>query len=295
MSDFVISCCSTADMPLSFFQENKIPFASFHFDMDGKTYDDDCGQSMPFKEFYERIAAGAAPVTSQVNPEEYQKIFEPILESGKDILHITLSSGISGTYNSACIARDQMEEEYPGRKVVIVDSLGASSGYGLLVAKAQKLREEGKSLEETRVWLEENKLKLHHWFFSTDLTSYYRGGRISKTSAIFGTALHICPLLNMDNEGRLIPRTKHRGMKKVVEEIVKQMEEHAADGLDYSGRCYISNSACYEYARMTADLVEEKFPNLQEPVMINSVGTVIGAHTGPGTVALFFWGDERTK
>ncbi len=295
MSDFVISCCSTADMPLSFFKENKIPFASFHYDMDGKTYDDDCGQSMTFEEFYKRVAAGACPVTSQVNPEEYTEIFEPVLRSGKDVLHITLSSGISGTYNSACIARDLMMEAYPDRKVIIVDSLGASSGYGLLVDRAHELRREGKSLEEVQKWLEENKLKLHHWFFSTDLTSYYRGGRISKTSAVFGTALHICPLLNMDTEGKLIPRTKYRGMKKVVEEIVKRMEEYAEGGLAYSEKCYISHSACYEYARLTADIIEERFSNLQGKVMINSVGTVIGAHTGPGTVALFFWGNERTR
>ena len=143
-------------------------------------------------------------------------------------------------------------------------------------------------------WVEGNKLNVHHWFFSTDLTHYRRGGRISAASATMGTLLNICPLMNMNHEGKLIPREKIRGKKRVISEIVKRMEEHAEGGTNYSGKCFISNSACYEDARMVADLVEEKFPQLNGKVMINSVGTVIGSHTGPGTVALFFLGDKRT-
>ena len=150
-----------------------------------------------------------------------------------------------------------------------------------------------KNIEEVRDFVEERKLNVHHWFFSTDLTSYYRGGRITKTAQVFGTMLNICPLLNMDNNGKLIPRTKYRGKKKVIEEIVNRMVEHADGGLDYSGKCYISESACYDDARAVADLVEAKFKKLNGKVEINSVGTVIGSHTGPGTVALFFFGDKR--
>ena len=154
-------------------------------------------------------------------------------------------------------------------------------------------RDEGLSAEELVAWLEENRLKLHHWFFSTDLTSYVRGGRISKTAAVFGGLLEICPLLNMDNLGRLIPRNKIRTKKRVIKEIVSRMEQHVQDGYDYSGKCYISNSACYDDAKAVAELVESKFPKLNGKVEINHVGTTIGSHTGPGTVALFFWGDER--
>lgn len=293
MKHFSLTCCSTADMPVEFFRTNDIPFASFHFIMDGTEYADDLGQSMPFAEFYRRIAEGAAPTTSQVNVENYEELWRPLLEAGSDVLHITLSSGISGTINSAKIAQKSMLPAFPDRQVVIVDSLGASSGYGLLVTEACRLRDEGKTLAEAQAWLEQNKLRLHHWFFSTDLTSYVRGGRISKTAAMFGTLLKICPLLNMNTLGQLIPREKIRTKKKVISEIVARMEKHAQGGLEYSGKCYISNSDCYEDARAVADLVEARFPMLDGRVLINSVGTVIGAHTGPGTVALFFFGDER--
>jgi len=295
MKQFSLTACSTADMPLDFFKANDIPFACFHFIMDGREYPDNLGQSMPFEVFYKKIAEGASPTTSQVNAEDYEAMWQPLLESGSDVLHITLSSGISGTINSANIAKEVMQEKYPERRIVIVDSLGASSGYGLLVTEACRMRDEGKTLEDAQSWLEGNKLRLHHWFFSTDLTSYYRGGRISKTSAIFGTLLKICPLMNMNTSGELIPREKIRTKKKVIAEIVERMERHAQNGLDYSGKCYISNSDCYEDARAVADLVEAKFPKLDGKVLINSVGTVIGAHTGPGTVALFFFGDERVN
>ena len=294
MSKFALSCCSTSDMPIPFFEQNDIKYACFHFILDGKEYPDDLGQSMPFAEFYKRIADGADATTSQVSQQDYIDIWRPLLDSGMDVLHITLSSGISGTINSATNARDSLLEEYPQRRIVVIDSLGASSGYGMLVTEACRLRDEEKSLDEAAKWIEDNKLHLHHWFFSTDLTSYFRGGRISKTAAIFGTILKICPLMNMNTSGELIPREKIRTKRKVIQEIVDRMKQHAQGGLAYSGKCYISHSDCYEDARAVADLVEQSFPNLDGKVLINSVGTVIGSHTGPGTVALFFFGDERT-
>lgn len=294
MNNYVITCCSTSDMSRSFMEENKVPFAMFHYQMDGVEYPDDLYTSITPQDFYQKIADGAQPVTSQVNVEEYCSMFEKILREGKDIIHLTLSSGISGTVNSANVAKAQLEDAYPGRKIIVIDTLGASSGYGLLLTKALENQKAGMSLEENAAWLEKNKLRLHHWFFSTDLTSYVRGGRISRVSGFVGQMLNICPLLNMDSLGRLIPRTKCRGKKQVIRELVKRMEEHAQDGLEYSDRCYISHSACEEDAKKVAQLVEERFPKLNGRVLINNVGTVIGSHTGPGTVALFFWGDERT-
>lgn len=293
MSDYAITCCSTADMPPDFFEEKMIPFASFHFQMDGVDYPDDLGKSMPFETFYNRISAGAMPVTSQVNVDGYISLFEPLLKQGRDIIHISLSSGISGTINSAKIAQDELSSKYPGRKIVVVDSLGASSGYGMLVDAAWGMRASGSSLDEVSEWLEQNKLNLHHWFFSTDLTHYKRGGRISASSAMLGTLLNICPLMNMNDKGELIPREKIRGKKHVMREIVEKMALHAQNKTDYAGKCFISNSACFEDARMVADLIAERFPRLKGKVVINSIGTVIGSHTGPGTVALFFWGDRR--
>jgi DegV family protein with EDD domain len=174
-----------------------------------------------------------------------------------------------------------------------VDSLGASSGYGMLVDAGADMRDKGASIDEIHDWMQANKLNIHHWFFSTDLTHYKRGGRISTASAMVGTLLNICPLMNMDDVGKLIPRMKIRGKNNVIKEIVQKMESHAQGGLDYYGKCFISNSDCFEDARRVADMIEEKFKHLNGSVMINSVGTVIGAHTGPGTVALFFFGDLR--
>ncbi|MDR3599352.1 MAG: DegV family protein [Desulfosporosinus sp.] len=293
MPGYVLTCCSTADMPYEYFQKRNIPFVCFHYNMDGNDYLDDLGQTMSFEEFYGRIAAGAMPTTSQVNVGEVISFFEPYLKDGKDILHISLSTGLSGAYNSACIAREELLLKYPGQKILIVDSLGASSGYGLLTAAAADMRDKGATLEDVYSWVEENKLNVHHWFFSTNLTHYKRGGRISVTSAAIGTLLNICPLLNMSYDGKLIPWTKIRGKNHVITEIVHMMEVHVQNGTEYSGKCFISNSACYDDARKVADLIEEKFLHLDGPVMINSVGTVIGAHTGPGTVALFFFGDKR--
>lgn len=294
MGNFILTCCSTVDMKKEFFEQRQIPYVCFHYTMDGVTYPDDLGQSIPFPDFYDRIAKGAAPVTSQVNVEEYCDFFEPFLKEGKDILHLTLSSGISGTYNSACVAREEMSSRYPERRIIIVDSLGASAGYGLLTGAVADLRDKGVSLEEAREWTENNKLLVHHWFFSTDLTSFKRGGRISATSAMLGTVLNICPLMSIDDKGHLIPRQKIRTKKKAIQEIVKTMEAHAKDGRNYNGKCYLSYSACENDAREVAALVEERFPRLSGNAQLNSIGTVIGSHTGPGTVALFFWGDKRT-
>ena len=290
---YVLTCCSTADLPKEHFEKRNIPYTCFHFMMDGTEYPDDLGQTIAFDDFYKRIENGAQPTTSQVSPEQFTEFFESFLKEGKDVLHVTLSGGISGTYNSAVTAANGLAEKYPDRKIYVVDSLAASSGYGLLMDMAADRRDEGMDIDELRAWIENNRLKIHHWFFSTDLTSYYRGGRITKTSLLFGTLFHICPLLNVSNEGKLIPRNKYPGKKKVMSEIVKRMIEHADGGRDYNGKCFMCQSACYDDARRVADLVEAAFPNLAAPVMINSIGTVIGSHTGPGTVALFFVGDER--
>ena len=293
MSEYILSCCSTADLAKEHFEARDIHYICFHYTLDGVDYPDDLGQTMSFDEFYRRLQQGADASTSQVNITEYINYFETFLSQGKDILHITLSSGISGTYNSAKSAALIARERYPERKIYIVDSLAASSGYGLLMDKLADLRDDGMDIDTLHDWVEEHKLELHHWFFSTDLSSFVKGGRISKAEGFFGGVLGICPLMNVDYLGRLIPRAKVRTKKKVIREIVDRMEKYAQDRLDYSGKCYISMSACLEDARAVADLVEERFPKLNGKVLINTIGTTIGSHTGIGTVALFFWGDKR--
>ena len=275
MENFVLSCCSTADLSLEHFQNRNIHYICFHYELNGTVYPDDLGQSMPFDVFYEAMTKGAETKTFQVNVAEFEAYFESFLKEGKDILHLCLSSGITGVMNSANIAKDILAEKYPERKIYIVDSLSASSGYGLLMDKLADLRDAGMGIDELRQWVEENKRKVQHWFFSTDLTFYIKGGRVTKTAGFVGTMLSIW--------------TK----KKVIEAIEKKMEELAENGLAYDGKCYISHSACQADAEAVASLVESRFPNLNGRVLINSIGTTIGSHTGPGTVALFFWGEER--
>lgn len=293
MSNYVLSCCSTADLSKEHFEEIDVRYICFHYQLDGVDYLDDLGQTMDFDEFYKKMADGADTKTSQINADEFIDYFRPMLEDGKDILHVSLSSGISGVVNSANIARDVLSEEYPDRKIYIVDSLGASSGYGLIMQTLSELRAEGKSIDEVYEWVNEHRLNMNHWFFSTDLTFYIKGGRVSKTSGTIGQFLNICPLLNMDNLGRLIPRYKIRTKKKVYKATVDKMEELADGGLDYSGKCYISMSACMDDAKEVARQIEERFPKLDGKVVINNIGTTIGSHTGPGTVAVFFWGAKR--
>ena len=295
MSNYILSCCSTADLSKEHFEKREIHYICFHFMLDDITYPDDLGQSIPFPEFYQKMADGAMTKTSQVNADEFVEYFRPFLQEGKDIIHFTLSSGISGVYNSACIAKDMLSEEFPDRKIYIIDSLAASSGYGLLMDALADKRDEGLDIDALKDWATQHLLNLNHWFFSGDLTFFIRGGRNSKTAGTIGNMLNICPLMNVNNEGKLIVREKVRSKKKVIKAIVGKMEELARDGLNYDGKCYISQSACYEDARAVADLIESKFPNLDGKVEINNIGTVIGSHTGPGTVALFFWGQERTE
>lgn len=290
---FVLSACSTADISKEHFMKRDIKYLCFHFYLDDVHYMDNMGESIPFDVFYQKMVDGAMTRTSQPNADEYVEHFRPFLANGQDILHLTLSSGISGAINSAKIAAGIMQEEFPDRKIIIIDSLGASSGFGLLMDKLADLRDEGKSIDEVADFANSHLLNLCSWFFTTDLTFFIRGGRVSKTAGFVGKVLNICPLLNIDREGKLSARDKIRTKKKVIEAVVSKMEELADDGLDYSGKCFISHSACFGDAKATADLIESRFKKLDGPVVINNIGTTIGSHTGPGTVAVFWWGKER--
>ena len=289
MSDYVITCCSTVDLSDELLKERNIPYASFTFRADGKTYSDDYGKSYPIDKFYKDIASGMQPVTSQVNVEDYTSLFEPILKQGKDVLHLTLSSGISGTFNSANTAASLLNDKYEN-KVHVVDSLCASAGYGLIVIMVKDNQEKGMSLEDNLKWIDENKTKVIHWFFSTDLSSFIRGGRISKTAGFFAGALQICPLMCVSETGKLEVLEKIRTKKKAEKSVVEKMM--AEVGPDYDGYVFISNSACYDDAKAVADMIKESFKNVKE-VNIFNIGTVIGTHTGPGTVATFYFGNKR--
>lgn len=293
MSEYVLSCSSTADLTKEYLEKREIEYICFHYVLDGQDYLDDFGETIPLDEFYLKMQQGADTKTFQINADEYEKYFEKFLQQGKDILHLSLSSGISGTVNSAMIAKGMLEEKYPERKIYVVDSLAASSGYGLLMDKLADLREEGRTIDEVYQYAQEHKRELNHWFFSTDLTFFVKGGRVSKTAGFFGNMLNICPLLNVNHLGQLIPRAKIRSKRKAIAAAAEKMFELAKDGDQYCEKCFISNSACEDDAIALARLIEDHFPKLNGKVQIFPIGTTIGSHTGPGTVALFFWGSER--
>ena len=294
MNNYVLTCCSTVDLTRKYMEDRNLPFACFKFLLDGKEYPDDMGESMPPEVLFRRMEEGAETKTSQVSVLDYIRFFEPFLEKGMDILHMTLSSGISGTYNSACNAQMELAERYPDRKIYIVDSYAASSGFGLLMDTMADLRDQGMGIDELYNWALENRLNLQHWFFTTDLKYLIRGGRVSKAAGAIGTMLRICPLLNVDYQGHLTAREKVRGKQGVFKRVVEKMKQHAQGGTGYSGKCFISHSMCGEDARTVADMIENTFPTLNGKVRLFSIGTTIGAHTGPGTIAVFFWGDKRT-
>jgi DegV family protein with EDD domain len=295
MSEFIISTCSTADLSREHFDKRDIKYVYFHFEIDGKDYPDDLGDSIPFKKFYDMMAQGAMTRTSQVSIGEYVEFFEPFLKEGKDILHLALSSGISGTFNSASVACEQLKEKYPDRKIYIVDTYAASAGLGLVADKLADLRDEGKDIDTLYNWIEENKYNVQSWFFVSDLKYLVRNGRVSKAAGAIGNVLNICPLLNIDREGHLAVKAKVRGKNAVMKAQAKKMFELCENRADYNDSCFISHSDCYDDARAVADMIEAQIPGLKGKIQIFDIGTTIGSHTGPGTVALFFWGDTRIE
>ena len=290
---FVLSCCDTADLNPAVYLKREIYPLSFHFRLDDTEYPDAEGNAPKEEEFYAALVASREAHTAQPGIGEYLEHFSRFLSAGQDVLHIAFSSGLSGGWSAARNAALIAEERFPERRILVVDSLAASSGYGLLMCTLADLRDGGLSLEETAAWAEENKLRLNHLFFSQDLSFYVRGGRISKAAAIFGGVLNICPVLDMNREGRLTPREKVRGKKQAIRRLGEKMARLAENGPDYDRRCFICHSACREDAEAMAEEVVRHFPRLAGKIEIYYVGPVIGCHTGPGTVALFFFGAER--
>ncbi|MBR6007930.1 MAG: DegV family protein [Clostridia bacterium] len=295
MSDYILSCGSTVDLTGKHLADRDVSCVYFHYELDGQSYLDDLGKTIPLPEFYKAMEEGKDARTSQINQAEYTDYFDKLLSTGKDVLHIDFSSGLSGSVSSARLAAESLKEKYPSQKLYIVDSLAASSGYGLLVDKAADLRDGGMDIDSLRDWVEDNKLRVHHWFFSTTLKYYIKGGRVSKTAGFLGGILGICPLLHVDEEGHLIPMEKIRGKKKVIAATLDKMLKYCDNGTRYAEKCYISHSNSPEEAAVLKDEVEKAFPDIRGGVEIDDIGTVIGAHSGPGTVALFFWGKPRGK
>ena len=232
-------------------------------------------------------------IAGNVNAKDIADYFVPFLEEGYDILHVAASSGLAGFCNAAAAAKEELKNRYPERKICVIDSLGASAGYGLMMETLADKRDEGADIEELAAWVKTNKLKIQQWGFFTDVKSFVKKGRISKAAALKAKLLKACPLANVNYAGQIIPRARVKGKNNVIKEIVNKMELLADNGLDYSGKCYISYSSCYKVARAVADLVEKKFPKLNGRVVINSMETATAGYAGTGAVTLSFWGNER--
>lgn len=287
MSDYIISVNSTVDLPKEWLTERNVPVIPLKYTIDGETYEDMNGLSS--KEFFQKLREGKMAVTSQVNPGEAKAALETMLQEGKDVLHLGFSSGLSGTYNSVRIAGEELKPKYPNRKIIVIDSLCACLGEGILLYYALKLKEEGKTIEEVAKWVEENKLHVCHFVTVDDLNHLQRGGRVSKTTAILGTMVQIKPVIHVDNQGYLQVIGKERGRKKSLNKIV-DMAAKQAEGWE-NDIVMITHGDCIEDAQYVAELVEEKMGVTN--ILINNIGTVIGSHTGPGVVAVFSMGQSR--
>lgn len=287
MRDYVITVNSTVDLPKEWLEERKVSVIPLKYTIDNETYTDMEGLSS--KEFFGKLRDGKMATTSQINPEEARAQLEPFLKEGKDVLHLGFSSGLSGTYNSMRIAGEELKEEYPEAKIIIIDTLCACLGEGLLLYKALQQKASGKTIEETAKWVEENKLHICHNVTVADLFHLHRGGRISKASAVLGSVVQIKPIIHMDENGKLQVVGKERGRKKSLNKIVDMAVEQIK-GWD-NDIAMITHGDCQEDAEYVAKLVRERLGI--ENILINNIGTVIGSHTGPGVVAVFVMGNKR--
>lgn len=290
MREYVIYTDSCADLDPKMIQELGVDYQPLTFTLSGQTYANWAdGRDLSFASFYERLRGGEMSSTSQVNVTEFKESFTPILDSGKDILYLGFSSGLSGTVNSGRLAAEELAAKYPDSKIVVVDTLAASLGQGLIVWHAVQLKRQGKSIDEVGQWAEDNKLNLAHWFTVDDLDFLKRGGRVSAASAFLGSMLNIKPVLHVDNEGHLIPMEKVRGRKQSLDALIDHMDKTAIKPEEQM--VFISHGDCLEDAEYVADQIKKRFGTKE--IYTNYIGPVIGSHAGPGTVALFFLGTER--
>lgn len=290
MGTYQIVTDSTADLTPELIRQLDVQVIPLCYMMGGRTYHNiPGGGEMTDREFYAKLRGGAMSTTTQINSEEFLRVFTPLLEAGQDVLYIAFSSGLSGTCQGALMAKKELSAKYPERKIYVVDSLAASMGEGLLAYYASKMQMDGKSIDEVYQWLQENKLHLCHWFTVDDLNHLKRGGRVSPAAALFGTMLGIKPVLHVDDAGHLIPVSKIRGRRQSLDTLVSHMEATVTNPEEQV--IFISHGDCEKDAQYVADKIRSKW-NVKD-IVLNEIGPVIGSHSGPGTVALFFLGSKR--
>lgn len=290
---FILSCESTVDYPCEVMRQRDISVLFYTYMVDGQTYVDDMGRDPgALPRFYAFLAEGKLPVTSQINEFQYESYLDALAKQG-DVLHIAFGSGMTPSVFNAEKAADTIRARYPQRKIIVVDSLCSSAGYGLLVELAADMRDRGASLEETAQWVTANRQRVHHQFFSTDLKYFRRSGRMSGPAAMLGAVLGICPIMHLDSAGRIIAYDKVRGKRAAIVRTVNTMAANAEGGEGYAGKCVIVHSACPAEAENLRAAVQARFPRIDGDIRIFDIGTIIAAHCGPGTVAVFFLGGLR--
>ncbi len=295
MAKYILSCESTVDLPNDYVLGRGISIIYYTYTANGQVYVDDMKEDS-LKRFYKWLDEGIIPATSQLNQYQYEEYFRSLLSKGDNVLHICFGTGMTQSYNNALLAEKTMRTEFPDQDLIVIDSTCSSSGYGLFVDDIKDMLDKNTPIESIVHWIYDNRLCIHHQFFSTDLKYFRRTGRMSGPVAFLASTLNICPIMHLNKEGKIIAYSKVMGERAAVKKTIDTMVEHCDNGLDYQGKVFISHSNDLEHAEMTKEALLSKFHNLKESdIRINSIGTIIASHAGPGTVAIFFHGDERQE
>lgn len=287
---FVLTCESTTDLPISYLTKRQISALPYTYFLDETEYVDDMGEFNGRINFYKLLRQGKRPTTSQINIERYKNFFRQHLSQG-DLLHVAFDSGLSNSVYNAYFAAEELKKEFPKRRIVVIDSTCGCLGYGLLVDMLADMRDNGASFDELYDFTKENRAKIHHQFFSTTLSYYSRSGRVSGPAAAMGNILHVCPLLRLNKEGKIIAYAKTMGVTKAIAKTLDEIAAHVQDGANYNGRMWIAHSDCIDTANKVVSQLKAQYPNAD--VKLFEIGPVIGSHCGAGTVAVYFLGDER--
>lgn len=294
MTDFILSAESTVDLPREVLEKENIRWIGFPYQIDDVDYIDDLGLTMKLEDFYQKLNEGSIARTSQITYIRYMEYFEKLLEENKDVLHLSLSSGMTGGVQQALMAKEVLEKKYPDRKIYIVDSLTATSTEGLILLALNEFRKEGKSIEEVYDWALENRKFANAVFFTSDLTYLVRGGRLSKAAGSFGNLLNICPMMESNTEGEIVVIDKIRTKKKAMKALVKKIKERLIEDFPYNNEIIVVHPNNYDDALDLQEGLEEVLDGYKGKIIIYEIGTTVGSHVGPGLVGACFWGEGKT-
>ena len=294
MTDFILSAESTVDLPREVLEKENIRWIGFPYQIDDVDYIDDLGLTMKLEDFYQKLNEGSIARTSQITYIRYMEYFEKLLEENKDILHLSLSSGMTGGVQQALMAKEELEKKYQDRKIYIVDSLTATSTEGLILLALNELRKEGKPIEKVYEWALENRKLANAVFFTSDLTYLVRGGRLSKAAGSFGNLLNICPMMESNSEGEIVVIDKIRTKKKAMKALVKKIKERLIGDFPYNNEIIVVHSNNYDDALDLKERLEEVLDDYNGKIIIYEIGTTVGSHVGPGLVGACFWGEGKT-